>query len=200
MAAMDASTNESRSARSSTGYPVSIISGNSTRSAPRADARRVHSMIVCAFPARSPTVEFTWASAILSFGTLPSLGVVAANARAAAAAAARTCADALAGLVGPTSLGLRQEGASPDTEVGVVVEQERRAHHHLAASLAVDGVDDHARGPRAGHRAVNAGGGGHRGVGELPQPGVGDGRGGRVVQHRADLDLVEDRRLSLADG
>ena len=77
MAAMDASTNESRSARSSTGYPVSTISGNSTRSAPRADARRVHSMIVCAFPARSPTVEFTWASAILSFATLPSLGMAA---------------------------------------------------------------------------------------------------------------------------
>jgi len=34
-------------------------------------------MIVCAFPARSPTVEFTWASAILSFATLPSLGVAA---------------------------------------------------------------------------------------------------------------------------
>ena len=54
-----------------TGYPVSIISGNSTRSAPRPAARRVHSTIVCEFPARSPTVEFTWASAILSFATLP---------------------------------------------------------------------------------------------------------------------------------
>ena len=33
-AAMDASTNDARSARSSTGYPVSIISGNTTTLAP----------------------------------------------------------------------------------------------------------------------------------------------------------------------
>ena len=71
---MDASTNDARSARSSTGYPVSIISGNTTTLAPRAAARRVHSTISSAFPSRSPTVALTWASAILSFVTLSSLG------------------------------------------------------------------------------------------------------------------------------
>ncbi len=69
--AMDASTNDARSARSSTGYPVSIISGNTTTRAPRSAARRVHATISSAFPSRSPTVALTCASAILSFVTLP---------------------------------------------------------------------------------------------------------------------------------
>ena len=70
-AAIDASTNDARSARSSTGYPVSIISGNTTTLAPRAAARRVHSTISSAFPSRSPTVALTCASAILSIVTPP---------------------------------------------------------------------------------------------------------------------------------
>ena len=52
------------------GEPVSIISGNTARSAPAPAARRVHSTTVAAFPARSPTVEFTWARAIRSLVTL----------------------------------------------------------------------------------------------------------------------------------
>ena len=68
---MEASTNDARSARSSTGYPVSIISGNTTTLAPRAAARRVHSTISSAFPSRSPTVALTWAIAILTIVTSP---------------------------------------------------------------------------------------------------------------------------------
>ena len=59
VAAIDASTNDARSARSSTGYPVRNISGNTTTRAPRAAARRVHSTTSSAFPVRSPTVAFS---------------------------------------------------------------------------------------------------------------------------------------------
>ena len=69
-AARDAFRNDPRSARSSTGYPVSIISGNTTTWAPCRPARRVHSTILSAFPVRSPTVALTWAMAIRSFGTV----------------------------------------------------------------------------------------------------------------------------------
>src|SRR5579875_3768124 len=46
-----------------------MISGNTTSPAPASAARSVHSTISLALPSRSPTVGFTWASAILSVGT-----------------------------------------------------------------------------------------------------------------------------------
>src|SRR5579859_5204992 len=67
--AIEASTNDARRARSSTGYPVIIISGKTTRPAPASVARLVHSTTVLALPSRSPTVALTWASAIRSIGT-----------------------------------------------------------------------------------------------------------------------------------
>ena len=64
VAATDASTNEARRARSSTGYPVRNISGKTTIRAPAAAAFLVQVTSSSVFPARSPTVAFTWASAI----------------------------------------------------------------------------------------------------------------------------------------
>src|SRR5699024_11078362 len=49
-------------ARSSSGQPVNTNSGNSTTSAPCCAASAVPSRISAAFPARSPTVGFSWAS------------------------------------------------------------------------------------------------------------------------------------------
>src|SRR5579859_4701366 len=63
--AIEASTNDARRARSSTGYPVIIISGKTTRPAPASAARLVHSTTVLALPSRSPTVALTWAGAVL---------------------------------------------------------------------------------------------------------------------------------------
>src|SRR2546428_5373780 len=63
MAAWFWSRNSGRKRRSSGGYPVSVSSGNATRSAPRSRARAIVSMTFLAFPGRSPTVGFTWASA-----------------------------------------------------------------------------------------------------------------------------------------
>ena len=54
-----------RRARSSTGYPVSIISGKATRVAPAAAAFAVVSTTSARLPSRSPTVGLTCASAIL---------------------------------------------------------------------------------------------------------------------------------------
>src|SRR6266850_36504 len=63
MAAWFWSRNSGRKRRSSGGYPVSVSSGNATRSAPRSRAWAIVSMTFLAFPGRSPTVGFIWASA-----------------------------------------------------------------------------------------------------------------------------------------
>src|SRR5262249_57571350 len=74
-ASIEASMKEARRARSSTGYPVSIISGKTTRRAPRPAARRGPFPIAPPLPPRAPPGGVVLARAV------PSVGAVSAPAQ-----------------------------------------------------------------------------------------------------------------------